>query len=207
MGNKGRQHHSLVEQLRRPVSALVAAVFIAALVWTDAPKPLWSAMLMESAGFLCMVVGTLGRLWCTLHIAGHKNTSLQTGGPYSVTRNPLYFFSFLAVVGITLYSLKGMLALTVAATFMIYYYFVIHSEEKRLSGLFGQTYKDYCRSVPRFWPRWGGYAQPDMVSVEPRLVMRAGGDVVWFYVMIVLIDAVQRLQEAGVVPVVFTWQF
>jgi protein-S-isoprenylcysteine O-methyltransferase Ste14 len=34
------------------------------------------------------------RLWCSLYISGYKNSQLITSGPYSLCRNPLYFFSF-----------------------------------------------------------------------------------------------------------------
>lgn len=205
---KGHRHsHSLIEQLRKPISWAVAILFLSSLAFSVAPKPVWGAVLCEAVGLLCVVAGGLGRLWCLLHIAGHKDQALQTGGPYSVTRNPLYFFSFMALLGVSLYSLKIILALSVAAIYLIYYDFVIAGEEKRLKKLFGAPYEKYLQRVPRFWPNLTLYKTPDVVQVDPKLMVRASADVVWFYMIVVLIDAIDRLQMAGVLPIVYQWPF
>lgn len=47
--------------------------------------------LFEVSGFLLVLTGVFGRLWSILYIGNKKNVSLVTTGPYSVTRNPLYF--------------------------------------------------------------------------------------------------------------------
>ncbi len=45
------------------------------------------------------MVCILGRTWTSLYIAGRKIEQFVTEGPYSVTRNPLYFFSILGGAG------------------------------------------------------------------------------------------------------------
>ena len=45
-------------------------------------------------------LGIVGRLWSTLYIGGRKSAEVVTGGPYSMTRNPLYVFSTLAAAGV-----------------------------------------------------------------------------------------------------------
>jgi len=45
------------------------------------------------AGTLLAGVAVTGRAWSLMYISGKKNASLVTVGPYSLCRNPLYFFS------------------------------------------------------------------------------------------------------------------
>ena len=207
MARQSHGAHSSIEQLRKPVSWVFAILFLCAFAFTTAPKPVWGAVMCEAMGLLCVVAGGLGRLWCMLHIAGHKNTALQIGGPYSVSRNPLYFFSFMALLGVSVYSQKILLALIVTAIYLIYYEFVIAGEEKRLTKLFGKPYENYLKSVPRFWPNLSLYKTPDVVQVDPKLMIKASADVVWFYMIIVLLDAIDRLQVAGILPLMYQWPF
>ena len=54
------------------------------------------------SGLVLVGIATVGRLWCSLYISGYKDRELITTGPYSLSRNPLYFFSFLGFAGIGL---------------------------------------------------------------------------------------------------------
>jgi protein-S-isoprenylcysteine O-methyltransferase Ste14 len=56
---------------------------------------------------------------------------------------------YLASLGVTLYAL----AISVVAHLAI-----LHVEEPELRKRFGQSYADYCRSVPRWLPRPGRHA-------------------------------------------------
>ncbi len=55
---------------------------------------------VELAGFVAMIVSIVGRAWCSLYIGGRKKSEIVDRGPYSVTRNPLYLFSFIGAFGI-----------------------------------------------------------------------------------------------------------
>src|ERR1041384_7096113 len=52
------------------------------------------------AGFLCVALACLGRLWTSVFIAGHKDVSLVTSGPYARLRHPLYACSMLGALGL-----------------------------------------------------------------------------------------------------------
>jgi protein-S-isoprenylcysteine O-methyltransferase Ste14 len=47
-------------------------------------------------------LAALGRLYATAFLGGFKNQKLVTEGPFSVMRNPLYFFSFVGVCGMNM---------------------------------------------------------------------------------------------------------
>jgi len=107
---------------------------------------------LEAFGLGLIVVCIVGRAWCSLYIGGRKKAEIVDRGPYSISRNPLYVFSFMGAFGagtqtgsVTLASV--FLLLTVAV-----FYATVKREEAWLSGAFGQTYADYCARTPRFGP-------------------------------------------------------
>ena len=50
---------------------------------------------MSILGFVLVVFGSFGRIWASLYIEGNKTKNLITAGPFSMVRNPLYFFSLI----------------------------------------------------------------------------------------------------------------
>src|SRR5688572_7054363 len=67
------------------------------------------------AGFVCVALACLGRIWCSAFIAGHKDEALVTHGPYALLRHPLYAFSMLGALGLGLTSRSPLLSLIVIA--------------------------------------------------------------------------------------------
>jgi protein-S-isoprenylcysteine O-methyltransferase Ste14 len=131
-------------------------------------------------GLVLVGAATVGRLWCSLYISGHKNAELITTGPYSLSRNPLYFFSLLGFAGIGFASETLSLGLALAAAMLIGYPAVIRQEEAVLRERFGAEFEAYCTRVPRFLPKLSGYVEPETYTVNPRLFRRTMFDVVWF---------------------------
>jgi len=81
-----------------------------------------------------------------------KNRELTVTGPYAYTRNPLYLGSALIAAGFALALASWIGALAIAVGFAAIYVPVILSEERFLRGAF-PGFDDYCRRVPRFFPR------------------------------------------------------
>ena len=57
---------------------------------------------MSILGFVLVVFGSFGRIWASLYIEGNKTKNLITAGPFSMVRNPLYFFSLIMLIGFIL---------------------------------------------------------------------------------------------------------
>lgn len=126
----------------------------------------------EASGYFLLAAGAIGRIWCAAFIAGRKNAVLVTEGPYSVVRNPLYFFSFLGFVGVGLAFEMLSLAIVLGTLFFLTHWPTILSEERRLAGLFGAAFQSYKNAVPRFIPDFRKLQQPASVSISPRVFSR-----------------------------------
>jgi len=187
------------ERWRKRVSFLFAAVWLgAALVIRPAGFQTTAFELLKLLGYLLLIVAALGRIWAFAYIGGRKNQELCRRGPYGMTRNPLYVFSFLGVCGAGLGLQSLALFATAAVFFLAYYAIVIRAEERRLAEIFGPAFAQYCAEVPRFWPRW--HLVPDdndsEPSLSPRLVKRCLRDVFWFLAAIILIEII-AMAKAG----------
>lgn len=197
--SKGR---SIFSRQRILVSRLVvwplgAALLVTASAWEVHPP--WNGLLFL-AGCVLIGVASIGRLWCSLYICGRKTKELVTSGPYSVTRNPLYFFSAIGAIGVGL----GTETLTVPAVlillFALSYPSVILAEERKLLALHGHAYDTYFAGTPRFFPRLAIPAEPDVYAVDPRRFRRALFDALWFVWLMGVLELGEALREAGILP-------
>lgn len=129
-----------------------------------------------TTGFVVIVLGESIRLW-GVAIAGSETrttgpvggTYLITRGPFSYVRNPLYVGNILIYVGVGIMSnaVFPWLALIALIYFFWQYSLIVNLEEEHLREKFGEEYKRYCESVPRFFPlprryQQGEHAQPEL---------------------------------------------
>lgn len=103
-----------------------------------------------SIGFAILARRQLGRYWSgTITIkTDHK---LIRGGPYSLSRHPIYTGIIFAILGtaIALGEWRGLLAFALA---LVAYARKIPLEERWLSGEFGAEYEDYRHQVKALIP-------------------------------------------------------
>ncbi len=121
---------------------------IAAFAWLSNPS---AASLV--LGVPIALAGLLLRAWAAGHLA--KNQSLATGGPYALTRNPLYLGTALAAAGLVLASRSLPLTALFAVVFVGVYLPVIELEEQHLRALF-PDYAAYAERVPKLLPSLRG---------------------------------------------------
>lgn len=123
----------------------------------------WADSLMDVLAYAAFIIGAVFRLWATFYIGGRKEKQVVNGGPYSICRNPLYVGSFFLALSAGLFFTSVVFAVGLSATILFYMMATVPSEEKLLGASFGETYLDYCRKVPRFWPR------PSLFHTEPSI--------------------------------------
>lgn len=156
---------------------------------------------LEWAGHFLVIAGVLGRVFCSVYIAGRKNDVLTCDGPYSIVRNPLYVFSFLAVVGIGLQSATFSLAALLVVIWFVYYPKVIAREEAFLLNKFGDPYRNYLATVPRWWPKFSLWKSPEEITVRPSLVLKTMLDASLFFLAFPMFELLDYLHQSGHLPV------
>lgn len=149
--------------------------------------------------------GTVGRLWCSLYIAGYKDGTLITAGPYSVSRNPLYFFSALGAVGVGFATETITFAIVFALWFWLFYPAVIDAEERKLAELHGARFVEYFHRVPRFFPNWRLLAEPETYAVRPDRFRSHLFDALWFVWAVGLLEVLEALHQYKLLPTLLTW--
>lgn len=205
MDDDARESLGTYQSMRRLVLAVMVVAMVAALLFGQSLFPPDTPVheSIEMVGVLLIFLGIVGRLWSTLYIGGRKSAEVVTGGPYSITRNPLYLFSSVAAAGVG--AQMGSIVATIgfgvlcAAAFHI----VILREEKFLSGVMGAPYKAYLASVPRFFPKLSLYKEGDTGSFKPRLLLNTLLDGLVFLVAMPVFEAIDTAQMSGVLPVLF----
>jgi protein-S-isoprenylcysteine O-methyltransferase Ste14 len=75
-------------------------------------------------------------------------------GPYRIIRNPMYAGGVAFLIGFGLYEHSKAILLFCPVWFLLSHAFVVFYEEPTLKNKFGTVYQGYCRSVPRWIPRW-----------------------------------------------------
>ena len=140
------------------------------------------------AGFLLVALACLGRIWCSLFIAGHKDEVLVTTGPYAWCRHPLYSFSVLGALGLGFTSRSALLCVLVAVLIMALVIYAASCEEQFLADAFPEEFKAYLVATPNKWMPKRGHAQmPMTLDVRPPVFWKAFLDAGSFFVLWVLV--------------------
>jgi hypothetical protein len=158
---------------------------------------------MELTSIVLIFLGTYGRLWCTLFISGYKTNKLITVGPYSICRNPLYFFSFIGTLGIALQTEMITFVVIAIFGFAFLYSIIIKGEEKKLLEIHGKEFEEYCKRVPRFFPKFSLYTEPETYQFNTLRYRRAFMEGMWFVIIYHVLEIIEQLHNYGILPAFF----
>ncbi|HYC96834.1 isoprenylcysteine carboxylmethyltransferase family protein [Brevundimonas sp.] len=152
---------------------------------------------LETLGVAAIVFCIVGRGWCSLYIGGRKKAEIVDRGPYSITRNPLYVFSFIGAFGMG--AQTG--SLTIAGLFVLIAVLVfaatVKREEAWLAGTFGPTYAAYVARTPRFWPDFSKWRDAEVIEVRPRFFLTTLRDGLVMLLAFPLFESLEFLQRVG----------
>ncbi len=195
----------MIERLRIIVSRIFAVILIALILVSSSAlsrSAPFFGKLLSFIGLALVSVAVIGRMWCSLYIAGYKTDRLIDQGPYSISRNPLYFFSLVGAVGIGLATETLFIPAIILIGFMAYYPLVIRSEETKLFEIHGENFQKYTAFVPRFFPSWKLLVEPTEYLVRPRTYRRHMREVIWFLLILGFLQLIKSLHQMEILPTV-----
>lgn len=183
------------------IFAAIGVMFTSSMPIVNGQTPLHE--FLDMLGSILVGTCALGRLYCTAFLGGHKNQSLVTYGPFSVCRNPLYFCSFLGACGIALITNHFLLMLALPLLFCAVYFSVIRREEDYLIGHFGEPYRGYCNTTPRFFPNFSLYHVPETVLMYPKHIHKGLKDCLMWLAAFPLVEGIEWMQAEHIIPTYF----
>jgi protein-S-isoprenylcysteine O-methyltransferase Ste14 len=135
--------------------------------------PSWLGLL----GWLPLAAGTVLALGCLgAFVAAGRGTpapfdpprEFVAVGPYRYFRNPMYVGGFAVLAGVGL--VVGSVAIVglAGAFLLIAHLFVVLYEEPSLARRFGEPYRRYLATVPRWWPALPGRYPPSDAGHDAR---------------------------------------
>lgn len=191
--------YALAAKYRQPVSFVVALSCLAfALI--EPPRIAADSLawhLFDISGLVLVIFATFGRIWSSFYIRGYKDDRIVSDGPYSLVRNPLYFFSFWGTIGIGMTTKSWPVMLTLAFFFVLYYPLVVKAEEQFLRAKFGQPFLEYLQQVPRFIPLHRQPREPKTYVARPLYLRKSLQESLWFFWFYIALHLLTSLQGHG----------
>lgn len=134
----------------------------------------WASFAVASAGAIVRVF-TSG--WAALGTSGRAKVAaeakeLNTTGPYSLVRNPLYVGRILNFTGLAMLSGSWVLGVIVFLLAVLIYERISVYEEEFLKQTFGDAHAAWAQSVPALLPRLTGWVSPKYPFWWKRMIWR-----------------------------------
>ena len=144
--------------------------------------------------------GTSGR-----NTRRHKAASLNTTGPYSVVRHPLYVANGVIVLGFALFPHSWIAPPVVALLTVAYYACIVHGEEAYLRARFGGAFEAWAARVPAAIPAFSAHvaaARPFAWKVAARREFYA---LTLILVLPIVLDTAEDFAETGTIVLDPLW--
>jgi protein-S-isoprenylcysteine O-methyltransferase Ste14 len=186
-------------KLRGVFGALIIGSFalLAVLSPPSIAEGSWPAVACDTLGWTIFLAGACFRFWATLYIGGRKTQTVVCEGPYSVCRNPLYVGTFLLWLAVAVFLKSATLVAGVAVGVVFYWFVTLPAEERVLRSMLGQPYDDYCRRVPRLWPKWSLFHTAPVIQVNVHSLVTEGRRAIRWVGLPVLAALLAHLRSQG----------
>lgn len=188
-----------VQKLRKLAVAALGLLLIGLTVFTQSPGGVdgkWHES-VEAVGLAAIVIAIVGRAWCSLYIGGRKKAEIVDRGPYSLSRNPLYIFSFIGAFGIGAQTGQVTIAVLFVVVAWLIFRATVRKEEAWLMDRFGEVYAAYVARTPRFWPRFAAWRDEEELTVRPAFFLLTLRDGLAFLIAIPLFELIDAGQAEG----------
>jgi protein-S-isoprenylcysteine O-methyltransferase Ste14 len=109
---------------------------------------------------IMLVGGYLGTIWCytvlgaswRIGIDKSERVALVKHGPYRMVRHPIYVFQIIIVIGM-FFLLPTLFSLLILSVLILCVLLKTKDEEKYLTGMYGDEYRDYSLRTGKFFPQ------------------------------------------------------
>lgn len=189
----------IVQRIRKVavLAALIALIALSVVTQSiggvDGPWHEW----VERVGLAAMIFSIVGRAWCSLYIGGRKKAEIVDRGPYSVSRNPLYVFSFIGAFGIGAQTGSVTVALLFVGAAVWIFVQTVKREEGFLSREFGEVYARYVARTPRFGPDFRLWRDEPELTVRPEFFLTTIRDGLMLLVAMPVFELIDMGQADG----------
>ncbi|MCW3835129.1 methyltransferase family protein [Sphingomonas canadensis] len=200
---------------------IYAVIAIATLIaWCTRDAGPFDSASADCAWFwLSLGVATLGAViriftsgWAALGTSGRVKAAaeaaeLNTTGPYSLVRNPLYVGRIVNYTGMAMLSGSWVFgAITFLLSVLIYERVSIY-EEEFLRGKFGDAHAKWAKDVPALFPRFHGWVKPKYKFWWKRMIWRERQKVFLLGTCVFLCWFARLGFDAAAVPAGQAWVF
>jgi hypothetical protein len=172
------------------------------------------ALLLAGLGFVAYTEWTDPEVGYTPRNTSGRNTaagqvaeSLNTGGMYSLTRNPLYLGNYLMWLGVALLTASLGFILVFTLVFWIYYERIVFAEESFLRKKFGDAYLDWASVTPAFIPRKLKWRKPGLSFSWKKVLKKEKNGLFALFLVFCLIELEGSLIGDGTWIIEETWLF
>lgn len=149
----------------------LAIVLILIYALLSNPTPVTAAV-----GMVAAMLGMLVRLYASGFIV--KNKQLAQNGPYAMVRHPLYTGNILLVTGFAIAN-NSLWAIPLAVLFFWFYYpTAIEYEDRKLRGIFGDTWREWAARTPALVPKLSNVAGLMRGSWSLATSLRRNGEII-----------------------------
>jgi protein-S-isoprenylcysteine O-methyltransferase Ste14 len=138
---------------------------------------------------------------------GAVAAQLNTTGPYSLVRNPLYLGRILNFTGIAMLSGSWVCgALTFLVSILVYERISVY-EEEFLREEFGEAHSEWAEEVPFLMPRFRGWKKPKYPFWIRRCIKREEKKIIWLLTVVAACDFAQRGFDPSQLPDNLVWYY
>ena len=134
-------------------------------------------------------------------------SELNTTGPYSLVRNPLYLGRILNFTGIAMLSGSWVYGALVFLVSILVYERISVYEEEFLREEFGEAHSKWAEDVPFLAPRTRGWKKPKYPFWVRRCIKREEKKIMWLVSVIAFCDFAQRGFDLGRLPDNLFWYY
>lgn len=194
-----------LQRIQRIRKLVILVFLVAAVALAMVTSSLWGQgafhHALESFGLGAIILAIVGRAWCSLYIGGRKKAEIVSTGPYSISRNPLYVFSYAAAFGVGAQTGSLVMAVLFVMIAVLVFHFTIAREEAWLTNAFGQPYLDYLARTPRCGPDFSKWRDERELVVKPQFFLTTLRDGLVFLAAVPIFEGIEMAQAAGWLPV------